>query len=93
MAINKTFNFTNVYPPGGGGFAYSHQKQMIKNRQNQYKAVVGRSSCNHSRVTKSFFMKDESRPLWHCDICMVELVPVEDSTEASEAQSASDQKN
>lgn len=53
-------------------------------KQQQYQSIKGSFPCKHPRVVKSFFMKDKNRPVYHCDVCMVELIPIKDDENVSE---------
>lgn len=92
MAIVINFAGSSLRKPGAGDYLFN---PIMKKKQNQFKAVKGVFPCDHPRAVKSYFMKDESRPMYHCDICMVELVPVDDdeTTEASEPQIVSAPKS
>ena len=61
----------------------------MKKKEGQHHAVKGTFPCKHPRVIKSFFMKDENRPIYHCEVCMVELFPVGDDEAVKEGCQAS----
>lgn len=80
MAINLNFAGASLRKPGAGYILpeFTRSLKIMDKKLKQLKNVKGSFSCLHPRIKKEFFMKDENRPLYHCEVCFVELFETEE---------------